>query len=161
VVLAHGFGLGVCGGGLVLYPPGTPPRVGTPTHPYLVAGAVFALLLAGLSVWAAHHPVLQAQVFGLHVQSGTSLAGIGSRVISASAAAGLALVLLARVERSWVVAVVAVVYLVVVLAPVDFGWVVARPSPWWFLPHLVVGACVFTVGAGAVGVAQRVSGRGA
>jgi hypothetical protein len=135
--------------------------VGTATGPYLVWGAVFALLLAGLSLWAVHHPVIQAQVVGLHVRSGASLAGIGSRLISASAAAGLALVLLARLERSWAVAVVALVYLVVVLAPVDFGWVVAPPSPWSFLPHLVIAACVLAVGAVGVGLAQRVTTRGA
>lgn len=129
--------------------------VGTPTGPYLVSGAVLALVLAGLSLWAAHHPVIQAQVLGLHVRSGASLAAIGSRLISASAAAGLALVLLARLERSWAVAVVALTYVVVTLAPVDFGWVMARPSSWSFLPHLVIDACVLLAGAAAIGLAQR------
>jgi hypothetical protein len=135
--------------------------VDTPTRPYLVAGAVLALLVTGLSLWAAHHPAIQADLLGLHLRSGTPLAGIGYRLISASSAIGLALLVLARLERSWAVAVVALAYLVVVLAPAEFGWVVARPSSWSFLPHLVIDACVLLAGAAAVGLAQRDSARDA
>lgn len=135
--------------------------VDTPARPYVVAGSVFALLVTGLSLWAAHHPAIQAQVLGLHVRSGTWLADVGYRLISASAAIGLALLLLARLERSWAVALVALAYLVVLVAPVDFGWVAARPSPWSFLPHLVTDACVLLAGAAAVGLAQQNSARGA
>ena len=135
--------------------------VDTPTRPYLVAGAVFALLITGLSLLAAHHPAIQAELLGLHLRSGTSLAGIGYRLISASSAIGLALLVLARLERSWAVAVVALAYLVVVLSPADFGWVVARPSSWSFLPHLVIDSCLLAAGAAAVGLAQRDCARGA
>jgi hypothetical protein len=135
--------------------------VDTPTRPYLVAGAVFALLFTGLSLWAAHHPAIQAQLLGLHLRSGTSLAGIGYRLISASSAIGLALLVLARLERSWAVAAVALAYLLVVLAPADLGWVAARPSSWSFLSHLVIDDCVLLAGAAAVGLAQRNSGWGA
>lgn len=114
--------------------------VGTATGPYLVAGAIFALLVASVSLWAARHPAMQVQVLGLHVRPGTSLAGIGYRLVSASSAIGLALLLLARLERSWVV---------------------ARPSPWSFLPHLVIDACVLMVGAAAIGLAQHATARAA
>jgi hypothetical protein len=123
--------------------------VGTPTRPYVVAGAAFALLVAGVSVWAAGHPAVHAP----------PLVGLGYRLVSPAAAAGLALLLLARLERSWTLAAVTLTYLVVVLVPVDFGWVVARPSPWSFLPHLVIDAGVLLVGAAVVGIAQRASRR--
>ncbi len=135
--------------------------VDTRARPYVVAGAVFVLLLTGLSLWAAHHPAIQAQLLGLHVRSGTLLAVTGYRLISASSAIGLALLVLASLERSRAVAVVALAYLVVVLAPADFGWLVARPSSWSFLPHLVTDACVLLAGATAVGLAQRNSAGGA
>ncbi len=135
--------------------------VDTPARPYLVVGAAFALLVTGLSLWAAHHAAIEAQVLGLHLRSGTWLAVTGYRLISESSAIGLALLVLARLERSRTVAVVALAYLVVVLAPADFGWVAARPSSWSFLPHLVIDAGVLLAGAAAVGMAQRNSARGA
>ena len=135
--------------------------VETPARAYVVAGAVLALLVTGLSLWAANHPAIQAQVLGLHLRSGTSLAVTSYRLISASSAIGLALLLLARLERSRTVAMVALAYLVVVLTPADFGWPVARPSSWSFLPHLVIDACVLLAGAAAVGLAHRNSAWGA
>jgi hypothetical protein len=135
--------------------------VGTPARPYVVAGAVFALLVTGVSAWAARHPLVPAQVLGFHVAPGSPLAALGYRLATPASAAGLALLPLARLEHSWALAAATLTYMVVALVPVGSGWAVARVSPWSFLPQLVTDTGVLLAGAACVGLAQRAARRGA
>jgi hypothetical protein len=76
-------------------------------------------------------------------------------------AIGLALLVLAWAERNVALLAVTVGYLVIVLVPIDFGWVIARPSPWVALPHLVIDGCFLLLAGLGFAVAQRPAGRSA
>jgi hypothetical protein len=127
--------------------------VGTRVRPYVVAGIVLALLLTALSLWAAHNPGSdwQADILGLHLR----LTSVPYQLGVPTAAIGLGLLVLARVERSWALLGFTVVYLVAGLAASNSGRVVNRPSPWAFLPHLVVTAGVLLLGSLGFWLAQR------
>jgi hypothetical protein len=122
--------------------------VGTRVRPYVVAGIVLALLLTALSLWAAHHPLWQS-----HISS--PLTRVPYQLGVPTAAIGLGLLVLARVERSWALLGFTVVYLAAGLAAGNFGRVVTRPSPWAFLPHVVVTAAVLLLGSLGFWLAQR------
>lgn len=129
--------------------------VGTRVRPFVVAGIVLALLLTLAAVWGAHHPpVGNGSVLG--VRLGPEEYALFNRLVSAASAIGLALLVLARVERSRALLAVALVYLVVVLLPP--GAVVPvpdRPSPWQFLPHLLVEAGILLLAAVGFALVQR------
>ena len=134
--------------------------VGTRVGPFVVAGIVLALLLTVAAVWAAHHPpVGNGSILG--VRLGPEEYAFFNRLVSAASAMGLALLVLAGVERSRALAAVAVVYLVFVLLPP--GAVVpvpGRPSPWQFLPHLLIEAGILLGAAAGFALAQRPFHRG-
>jgi len=110
--------------------------VGTRVLPYVVVGIVVAVLVTGVALWVAHHPV-------------TGAPRPLYRLIGPAAAIGLALLVLAWVERSLALFAVTVGYLVIVLVPVNFGWVMRFPSRWFFLPHLVIyGSVLLLAGIG-------------
>jgi hypothetical protein len=117
--------------------------IGTPVRPYVVTGVVLAVVLSGASLWAAQHPAT----------SGIGLYTLESRLASPSSAIGLALLVLARVERSWPLLTFTLGYLVVVLVPLTFGWV--APVPWTYLPRLLVAGGVLLVGGIGFALAQR------
>jgi hypothetical protein len=123
--------------------------VGSRIRPYAIAGIGLALLAALVAWWAAQHPAA-AQ---------TPLASLLYRVVSPAGVIGLGLLVLALVERTWALLAVALGLLVIVLVPVDFGWVVAPPSPWSFLPHLVITGGLLLAGALGCAAAQRLAGR--
>jgi hypothetical protein len=118
--------------------------VGTRVLPYIVVGVVIAIVLTAASLWVAHHP--SPTIF-----KPTSV----YRLIAPAAAIGLALLVLAWVERSVALFVVTVGYLVIVLVPVNFGWVLRRPSPWYFLPHLVIYGSVLLLAGIGFALAER------
>jgi hypothetical protein len=73
-----------------------------------------------------------------------------------ASAIGYALLVLARVEHSRALLAVAVGYLVVVLLPPGvFSWVMAHPSPWQFLPRLLIDAAILLVAGVGFAVVQR------
>lgn len=128
--------------------------VGTRIQPYIAVGLILVVLITGFALWGVHHPIFQAEVAGLHLQSPSSLTNFLYRLASAAGGIGLALLLLAWVERSWGLVVFALAYLTVVLASINFGWVVDHP-PWFFLPHLVVAGTVLLLGSALFALAQR------
>lgn len=110
--------------------------VGTRVLPYVVVGIVVAVVVTGAAVWVAHHPA-------------TGAPRPFYRLIGPASAIGLALLVLAWVERSLALFAVTVGYLVIVLVPVNFGWVMRFPSQWFFLPHLVIyGSVLLLAGIG-------------
>lgn len=111
--------------------------VGARVLPYVISGAVLAASLGSAAEWVAHHPPAGDQhILGVSVVLVVTLVG-------PMLAIGLALLVLAVVERNRALLLLAVVYLILVLLPpADLGWAVARLSPWYFLPRLVIGCGV-------------------
>ena len=121
--------------------------LGTPVRPYVIAGIGIAVLVTGVALWAAHHPPgAEHDVLGLHLQPQSSLTTFAYRVAGPASAIGLALLVLSWVERNVALLVFTLAYLAIVLTPITFGWAVARPSPWFFLPHLVITGGVLLLG---------------
>src|SRR5439155_2323555 len=89
--------------------------VGTRVQPYVVVGAVLALLTTGWALWADAHPAFLAESLHLGSSQPTDLL---YRIASPAGAIGLALLLLARIERSWLLLTLTVVYFIVTVAPV-------------------------------------------
>jgi hypothetical protein len=109
-----------------------------------VVGIVIATVVTVASLWVAQHPT--PTVF-----KPTAL----YRLIGPAAAIGLALLVLAWVERSIALFLVTAGYLAVVLVPINFGWVAHHPAPWSFLPRLVIPGSVLLLAGVGFAVAQR------
>ncbi|WP_406444616.1 hypothetical protein OHB00_46985 [Streptomyces sp. NBC_00631] len=118
--------------------------VGTRVWPYVTVGIVFAALTTGVSLWTYHHiGSLDSQVWA-------------SRLASPAVAVGLGLLVLAWAERNRALLVFTLGYLVIVLAPVNFGWAIAPPSLWSSLPHLAIqGSVLLLAGIGFALAQQR------
>lgn len=128
--------------------------IGTRIGPYVVGGIVIAILLTTASLWAAHHPPPHPRDI-LGWQLPAQSADLLYRVVGPACAIGLGLLVLSWVERNLALLAVTVAYLVIVLIPIDFGWTVAHPSRWVFLPHLVINAGVLLFAGIGFALAQR------
>jgi hypothetical protein len=134
--------------------------VGTRVWPYVVAGIVIAVLATGAAWWAAHHPPIgEYDILGLHLtfesNRAFTLYALYTKLTTPAAAIGLGLLVLAWVEHNAPLLAVAVGYLSVVLVPITFGWVITLPSPWFFVPRLVIDGTVLLLAAIGFAVAQR------
>jgi hypothetical protein len=116
--------------------------VGTRVWPFVAVGAVLTLLVTGWAFWADAHPAFLA--YTLHLQSGQPNRFL-YRIASPAGAIGVALLLLAWIERSRPMLIVTVVYLIVAVSTVGVGWF-AHPTPWASLPHLVIDGGVLLIG---------------
>ena len=126
--------------------------VGTRVWPYVTAGIIIAVVLTCASLWAAHHPPAGGyDILWLH---GPQSLGLFLRLASPSGAIGLALLVLAWAERNRALLVFTLGYLVIVLVPITFGWVMPL-SPWSFLPRLVIQGSVLLLGGIGFALAQR------
>jgi hypothetical protein len=116
---------------------------------YAIAGIIIAVALTGAALLEAHSPSA----------SGVSLwgpSGYGRRLATPGAAIGLALLVLARAERSRALLLLTVGYLVVVLLPVGYVRVTSLGSLLGYLP-LVIHGSVLLLGGIGFAVAQRPS----
>lgn len=130
--------------------------VGTPIKTYVVTGIVLAVLLTAASVWTAHNPRSpRAEFFGIPIGPGNGFGGVVYRLDSPACAIGLALLVLSRLERNWVLLGFTIGYLAIVLLAVNFGWVLRHPSPWSPLPHLVIAGALLLLGAAFFAVTER------
>jgi hypothetical protein len=123
--------------------------VGTRVRPYVIAGIILALAMAGAVLWTLYHPPGSALAL-------PSLPGLFPLVpgIRYSCAIGLALLVLAWAERNRALLVLALGYLAVVLAPIRFGWANGQLR-WGFLPELVYGGGVLLLGGIGFLLVQR------
>jgi hypothetical protein len=129
--------------------------LGTPVRPYVIVGIVLAVAVTAASVWAAHTVITgRYNLLGWHLQAADAY-----RLIGPACAIGIALLVLAGVERSPGLAVATIAYLVVALGGIDFGWTIRQPSRWIFAPHLVIQGCLLLLAAASFAVAQRPAGR--
>jgi hypothetical protein len=129
--------------------------VGTRIKPYVIAGVVLALALTAITLWIAHNPTAHQEFLGGRVIGRTQLSTYLLRLVSPAAAIGLALLMLARIERNWSLLAFALGYLVIVVGAINFGWDVTRSSHWGFLPHLVILGGVLILGGICFLVAER------
>jgi hypothetical protein len=128
--------------------------VGSRAQPYVAVGAVMALVATAWALWANAHPAFLAETLDIgRVRAGAFL----YRIASPAGAIGLALLLLAWIERSWSLFTLTVAYLIVVVATVGIGWL-AHPTPWAFLPHLLLDGTVLLLGGILLALAQRAHG---
>jgi hypothetical protein len=113
---------------------------GARIRPYPLAGAAIAVLVTGGSLWFAHHPSSGGGPWTevVHQLRGAPVTAIG-----------LALLVLAWVERNRALAWFALGYLIVVLIPASFfpGMDPHHPTPDGFIPRQVVIAAVLLLGS--------------
>jgi hypothetical protein len=125
--------------------------VGTPIRPYVVVGVALAVLMAAVSIWLTFQPLLPlpADPFStdpVEIEVGPAgwlIYGLASPM----AVIGLALLVLAWVERHWALLAYSLVYLVIVGSM--GSQVIHSTSQWFFLPHLLVPAALLLLGAAA------------
>ncbi|WP_433080884.1 hypothetical protein ACQP1P_44470 [Dactylosporangium sp. CA-052675] len=125
--------------------------LGTPVRPYVVVGAVLAVLMAAASIWFTFHPILPPPADPLSTDPARIEAGplvwLVNGLASPLAVIGLALLVLAWVERHWALLAYTVVYLAIGM--VQGNQAIHSSSPWFFLPYLLVPAVVLLLGAAA------------
>jgi hypothetical protein len=122
--------------------------VETRVRPYAIAGIIIAAALTAAVLWELNDPPANGPV-------GLLRSGLGWRLVTPTCAIGLALLVLARAERSRTLLLLTLAYLAVVLVPVDFGWVMDPLSPWYAAPRLVIDGSVLLLGGVGFALAQR------
>ncbi len=119
--------------------------VGTRGRPYVITGVIIAVVATGISLWLVTHPgVVGYPSFAPSPVPGFLLL----RLVSPQGAIGLALLVLAWVERNRALLVFGLVY----LAIVGFGWIILPHSPWLFLAST---AAVLLLGSLGFALAER------
>ena len=117
--------------------------VGTRVRPYVITGVIIAVVVTGASLWMVAHP----HVFGYPAPPSPGTQFL-YRLASPEAAIGLALLVLAWVERNRALLVFGLVYLVIV----TFG---RFPPPHATLTFLVITAAVLLLGSIGFALAER------
>jgi uncharacterized membrane protein YqjE len=123
--------------------------VGTRVRPYVITGTIIAVVATGASLWLATH----AEDFGFPGPPSPATALL-YRLATPAAAIGLALLVLAWVERNRALLVFGLVYLVIV----GFGWIFTPQSPW---SHQATTAAVLLLGSLGFALAERRAARSA
>ena len=120
--------------------------VGTRVRLYVITGVIIAVVATGISLWLVTHPELVGYPSVAPPSAATGF--LLFRLASPQGAIGLALLVLAWVERNRALLVFGLVY----LAIVGFGWIVLPHSPWLFL---VSTAAVLLLGSLGFALAER------
>lgn len=123
--------------------------IGTRVRPYAIAGIIVAVALTGAALWELHNPTVSQHLMGLN------LPGLRNRLASPAAAIGLALLVLARAERSRALLLLTLAYLAVVLLPVTFGGVGGETDPPWYALPLFFQGSLLLLGGTGFALAQR------
>ncbi|MGW1177014.1 hypothetical protein ACWD4P_25260 [Kitasatospora sp. NPDC002543] len=124
--------------------------LGTRIGPYLGLGIALVVLITGYVAWRALDPDSFA---GVHEPSPLAVV-LDNPVVSPAGTIGLALLLLARIERSWLLLAVACGYLASMLSVGDLP----DPSPWGGFPHILLESGVLLLGGLGLVLLQRVKG---
>ncbi|SCL73493.1 hypothetical protein [Micromonospora peucetia] len=119
--------------------------------PYVLTGVVlavvlFAALAAGAGAWIVSDPQLLDP---------SGVVQVLFRLLTPIGGIGLALLVLAWLERHPALLVFAFGYLAVVLVPINFGWGVHWGGRWHDAPMLIIGGGVLLLGSAGFGLAHR------
>lgn len=110
-----------------------------------------AAAIGTMSIWAAHRVLVGGyDLLGWHVQ-GPEL----RRLIAPAWAIGLALLVLAVIDRSLALFGVTLVYLVIAIGRIDLGWTIDQASRWAFAPRLMIQGSVLLLASAGFALAQR------
>jgi hypothetical protein len=126
--------------------------VDTRVLPYAVTGIAISLLVFGAISAGAASWIFPDEKAGALLHPSWSVEVL-FRLLAPTGGMGIALLVLAWLERHVALLLFAVGYLVVVLVPVDLGW--EGPSQWQFVPMLVIGGGVLLLGGAGFALAQR------
>jgi len=117
--------------------------------PYAVTGvALVALGFAFAAVWVRLDPLA-------YPEEPSAFAQVLFRLLDPPGAIGLALLVLAYLERHIALLLFALGYLTVVLVPINFGWGAHWGPHTWFVPQLVISGGVLLLGSVGFALAQR------
>ncbi|MFF0295383.1 hypothetical protein ACFYST_17040 [Kitasatospora sp. NPDC004614] len=138
--------------------------VGTAVRPYVLTGLALLAVVAATSLWITRNGIPQPgaplDFWGLHLAPSSPAARFLSRLTGDALAVGLPLLVLARVERSRTLLLLAALYLAVELVPLTPGWAgIPMTSPWAFLPQYAVPGALLLLGAVGFALAERSGGR--
>ncbi|MFF0474980.1 hypothetical protein [Streptomyces sp. NPDC004284] len=126
--------------------------VGTPVRPYVLAGIALVGLVAATQLWSLRHgmpgPGEPLDFWGLRLDANSATTLFLERLTGNATAVGLPLLVLARVERSRALLLLAAVYLAIELVPLrPGGWGISATSPWSTVPHFAVPGVLLLLGA--------------
>ncbi|MFI6261503.1 hypothetical protein [Micromonospora sp. NPDC051006] len=123
--------------------------LGTRVLPYVLTGVALVVLSAAVSgVWSIlDHPY--------YPDEPPAFVQFLFRLVDPTGAIGLALLVLAWLERRVALLLFALGYLAVVLVPINFGWGVGWGSQWAFAPQLVINGGLLLLGSAGFALAQR------
>ncbi|MEV4808839.1 hypothetical protein [Micromonospora avicenniae] len=119
--------------------------------PYVVTGIALNVLVQAVALLVAH------KGWGLPegLERPDGLAMFLTRLIDWGPAIGVALLVLAWLERHLALLLFTVGYLAVLLVPVNFGWGTHWGGNWQFLPPLVIQGVVLLLGGLGFALTQR------
>ncbi|MFF2042743.1 hypothetical protein ACFVVX_20155 [Kitasatospora sp. NPDC058170] len=126
--------------------------LGIKVGPYLALGIALVALMTVYVTWTVLSPGFLTWIHGP-----APLVLFLDTVVSPAGTIGLALLLLARIERSWVLLAITCAYLAAMFSPVD----ILDPSPWRFLPNILLEGGVLLLGGIGLALLQRVRVRSA
>ncbi|MFD0531937.1 hypothetical protein ACFQ1I_43900 [Kitasatospora arboriphila] len=119
--------------------------------------------MSATAYWSTRQGVPQpgdpVDLWGLRLDPDSGVTRFVERLNGNAAAVGLPLLVLARVERSRALLLLAAVYLAIELVPLTTGWAgIDAASPWSVLPRYGVPGALLLLGALGFGLAE-LSGR--
>ncbi|MEU9129943.1 hypothetical protein AB0D08_17845 [Kitasatospora sp. NPDC048540] len=134
--------------------------VGTPVRPYILTGVALVGLVTATAVWSLRNGMPQPgeplDLWGLHLDPASGMTRFLARLAGNATAVGLPLLVLARVERSPGLLLLAAAYLAIELVPLTTGWSgIPFTSPWSGVPRYGVPGVLLLLGALGFGLAER------
>jgi hypothetical protein len=127
--------------------------VGTRVLPYAITGA--ALTVVFTAVWLLARVYLNTHPVPHYADPAPAWLPLLDRLIAPWGTIGVALLVLARLERNVALLLFTVGYLVVVLVPIDLGWGHTYGIHTMFLPQQVINGTVLLLGAIGFALARR------
>ncbi|WP_159026410.1 hypothetical protein [Streptomyces vietnamensis] len=140
--------------------------VGTPVRPYILTGIVLVGLVAATQMWSLRHgmpnPGEPLDFWGLRLDADSGVTLFLEQLTGNATVVGLPLLVLAWVERSRVLLLLAAVYLAIELVPLrPGGWGIPATSPWSTVPHFAVPGVLLLLGALGSALAESTHRRAA
>jgi len=123
--------------------------LGTRVMPYVVTGfALVVIITVGATLLS------RTDALGFPDRPG-GFALVAWRLIDFTGTIGLALLVLAWLERHVALLLFTLGYLAVVLVPINFGWGAHWGTETWFIPQLLINGGVLLLGSAGFALAQR------